>query len=504
MANAYSLLDMARSKFSYLTPAEVKLFINVPAGREVDCRTDDEELTNPANADSWGKDRVIYADKIEWLCLDPAAKLFVRHYGINIRGARIKNNLNLSFANLVYPIGLFYCVCGAIDVLYACLTSLNLSGSRIESLDASCSMSSGAMHLCDGFISHGEVRLIDATIGGKLDCCNGRFSPENGRAINANGVKASDALLCNGFEAVGEVNLVGGIISGLLDCEDGKFINPQGDAIAADSIKVAGSIYMRKGFKAEGKIDLRVSIIENSFEWTNVSEPEMTKLDLRGAKVKIFHDDSESWPKPDNLLIQGLDYERLDDNAPKDAKDRIDWLRRQPQDEFRPQPYEQLAKVLRESGREEDAKKILIEKNWNQIRSGKMPFFARLWRRITGWTIGFGYRPMRALWIALFIIALGVGCFTWGNQTGKMTPVKKGEITYADGQGNVALSKDYPRFYSIIYSIDLFVPLVDLQQVSYWMPSGSVLLSCYMWLHIVAGWILSTLLVVSLTGLLRT
>jgi hypothetical protein len=179
-------------------------------------------------------------------------------------------------------------------------------------------------------------------------------------------------------------------------------------------------------------------------------------------------------------------------------------LNRQPEGQFWPQPYEQLAKVLRQSGREEDAKKILIEKNWKQIKSGKMPFFTRQWRRFLGWTIGFGYRPMRPLWIALVIIALGAVCFEWGKRADMMTPVKKGEYTYVDGQGNVQLSTAYPRLYSIIYSIDLFVPLVELQQVSYWMPTGTVWLSCYMWFHIVAGWVLSTLLVVSLTGLLRT
>ena len=66
----------------------------------------------------------------------------------------------------------------------------------------------------------------------------------------------------------------------------------------------------------------------------------------------------------------------------------------------------------------------------------------------------------------------------------------------------------------------MFVPLVDLHQARYWLPNankGSVLfdvkglclltgglLYFYMWIHIIMGWVLTTLLIVGLTGLIRS
>ena len=66
-----------------------------------------------------------------------------------------------------------------------------------------------------------------------------------------------------------------------------------------------------------------------------------------------------------------------------------------------------------------------------------------------------------------------------------------------------------------MYSVDTFVPLIDLHQSKYWLPNAKRgnkllglhiggLLRLYLWIHIVMGWALTTLLVVGLTGLVRT
>jgi hypothetical protein len=53
-----------------------------------------------------------------------------------------------------------------------------------------------------------------------------------------------------------------------------------------------------------------------------------------------------------------------------------------------------------------------------------------------------------------------------------------------------------------------FVPFIDLKQKGYWIPDAStsygnwVLL--YLWLHIIAGWILTTLWVAGFSGLVRS
>lgn len=81
-------------------------------------------------------------------------------------------------------------------------------------------------------------------------------------------------------------------------------------------------------------------------------------------------------------------------------------------------------------------------------------------------------------------------------------------------------SEDYPKFNSFMYSLDVFVPLINLHQAEYWLPNANRaqelrklrwlrwrtggLLCVYLWIHTFAGWILTTLLILALTGLVRT
>jgi hypothetical protein len=82
---------------------------------------------------------------------------------------------------------------------------------------------------------------------------------------------------------------------------------------------------------------------------------------LVNGRVGLLDDDEASWPAPDNLQLNGLVYTAVAAGL-MDAKKRLVWLARQPSTPFRPQPYQQLAKVLRESGHETDAKRVLIAK----------------------------------------------------------------------------------------------------------------------------------------------
>ena len=77
----------------------------------------------------------------------------------------------------------------------------------------------------------------------------------------------------------------------------------------------------------------------------------------------------------------------------------------------------------------------------------------------------------------------------------------------------------YPRFNSIIYSAEMFVPPVKFYQAEYWLPNanrGSLVLPCgcvtltwggalrgYLWFHIAAGWFLTTIWVAGLTGVIK-
>jgi len=75
-------------------------------------------------------------------------------------------------------------------------------------------------------------------------------------------VKGS-VFLSRGFRAQGEVRLVGAQIAGDLDCDGGTFMNPprenisgSGTALNGDGITVMGNIFLRENFRAEGEVYL--------------------------------------------------------------------------------------------------------------------------------------------------------------------------------------------------------------------------------------------------------
>ena len=229
---------------------------------------------------------------------------------------------------------------------------------------------------------------------------------------------------------------------------------------------------------------------------------EEAELDLRSAKIGTLWDEKKSWPKKGNLYLHGLVYDSLDDMAPKDAKSRIEWLRLNGGKEFSPQPYEQLAEVLKRSGHEEDAKEVLIAKNEDYAKlDTELSMAQKFWYKILGPMIGYGYRPLKAFLPILIIIVLGWVLFWSGYQKGVISP----------------MAEDHPVFQPLVYSIDMFLPVVNLYQGNYWLPDASkVWFECksvkisswwllgYLRIHIMAGWVLTTLLLGGLTGLIRT
>ena len=57
-----------------------------------------------------------------------------------------------------------------------------------------------------------------------------------------------DVFLRKGFQAQGEVQLIGAAITGDFDCDGGIFYNPLGTALNAERMTVGGALLLRAGF----------------------------------------------------------------------------------------------------------------------------------------------------------------------------------------------------------------------------------------------------------------
>lgn len=474
----------------------------------------------------------------------------VHEYGVRLQGAWIKGAIRLDNVESRGSLGLLDCwIAERVVAQDATFTNFALSGCRMPGLKADRLVVKGSVFLKDGLTATGEVKLPGAQIGGNLECTGGKFCNAGkdggalGCALNADGIEVTgDVFLDEGFTATGEVRLLGAHIGGVLSCSGGTFRNadkdgkPQGNALAADSIVVMGGFFVRAA----------------SF---------LGRIDLSAAHVASLVDDSICWPDC-SLILDGFQYDRVA-ASPMDAAMRIGWLEKQyPShlgNDFRPQPWEQLIKVLREMGHSAEAAEVAMAKQRALRKAGKIGqrrpdprysglhlkldriwvsganLFARVWHRIYGRLAGFGYRPTGILMWMVIVAGLSGAYFSTAADAGLMAPTSAEVFTHKElhddlnsrGDDSAScgiqrevsparywpacteLPSEYTAFNPWWYSIDLILPLVDLQQDSQWNPAatytdaggtmrtlpGGVLARLFMWFEILFGWFASLMFV---------
>jgi sRNA-binding regulator protein Hfq len=445
----------------------------------------------------------------------------------------------------------------------------------------------GSVFLRRGFSAEGEVRLHVAHIGGNFDCAAGAFVSPGRRALSADGAKVTGSVFFrDGFNAKGQVGLPFMDIGLILDCSAGKFVERGGDelsALRADGVKVRGSVFLSRGFSVEGEVRLHSAdiggdlncegakfatdsrflakrmTVRGGFFWRSLEPHTQVTVSLIDTCTGPIFDDSKSWPESGHLALDGFAYARIAGGT-TNAKHRLDWLHLQTVEEppwvrrvahaalygghtvswepkdwpgFRPQPHQQLARVLREAGDNVGARRVLIDMENRLRKYGNLKFLAWLWRWILRVTIGYGYRPWYALFWVTFCVALGSALCS--HYTALITPSDRetySEMHFAVDSCIARTPKYYQPFSPIVFSLDTFLPIINLGQKDHWMPNPNCgsrlvprwawitsvtfgwlnsdwltsgwLLRLYLWFHILFGWLLTTLVVAGLTPIIRS
>ena len=368
---------------------------------------------------------------------------------------------------------------------------------------------------CGLFRARKECALIfvNADIGGNLSCSTSQFHVQDACEMKALGGDrmrvGGDFLMDLGFQAEGLTVFNGARIGGNLNCNNGVF----NGGLSAENVRVAGSAFMRK---ATGQGDAKFT----------------------SAKVGTLADDEQLWGTL-GVVLDGFEYDRfVGDGVPTDAEARIKWLAKRPDDApFSPQPYERAAKVLRDMGKSIDAWDIEREKRRlerterDSDNALKVPLLRRLWGRTIDALTDFVYRPWKTLGWAAPIVLAGALLFNFADENGRMVPHQPVVLAHADYKAETIppcaefkcpperrptavvkrLFPDYPEFNALVYSADVFIPFFALHQEPYWYPNPSDsdreillwILPLWYWLEIGAGWILTSLFLLSVTGVLR-
>ena len=497
LAAGVTLERMARAEFGDLSAAEVRM-LHIAPTRDIawasTSQNPDDPINDPAKAAVWGPERTIRAEMIEWLLSDAIAAKLVHQSGLAVKAARIIGKLDLSYLTINAPVMLVICAINdGVDLRYAHYQSLDLRGSWTGPITGDLSVAQSDVVLRYGH--YGEVSFYRAEIGGNLEANGGQFvGDEPLSAVDAT-IKG-DALFHEDFTTGGIVDFRLARVGRSLSFNHARFTGKNDNGLNAERATISGTLY-----------------------WVEVQTTAQTALDLDDAHAGALWDDEKSWPTAGNLSLDGFVYSEFS-GGPQDSASRLTWLGRQRLAmQARSQPYRQLALVLREAGRPEGAVNVAIAREDALTKFGTGGFGERLWRLILDAVLGYGYRPLRAIWWILLFVLTGTVLFRRGYVLRTITPTEADayEVFVKTGEP----PPHYPPFNSFVYSLENFLPVVDLHQGEYWRPnprhsatrgdrSGrpgdaflAPVLRWYLWLHILAGWTITPLLFAGLAGLLR-
>lgn len=384
----------------------------------------------------------------------------------------------------------------------------------------------GNVLLHNGFVAEGGVDLPGAQIGNNLACDAGILKNSGGTALNADSVNVRGFVFFRaGFSADGEVNLLSAQIGDNLECDAGTFRNSGGIALNADRVGVQGDVLLRDGFIAEGEVRLADSVVRGTIVWTGVRNPDRLSLNLSNASAGAICDDKSCWPGPGKLNLDGFIYNHITSGL-TDTKNRLAWLKLQ--QPFTPQPYRQLAKVMHNAGVDRGARRVLFAMEdhlWKEERT----LAATLFRWPLSLVVGYGYYPIRALAGLAILVLVGCGVFAAARLAGAMVP--RDEAAYAQFKATGHAPSHYEPLEPFVYSLENSLPLVKLGQTDRWGPDPAPnshppssttpettnagypgttslftsprFLFAFQRLQVLFGWILATLFVAGVTGIVQ-
>lgn len=380
----------------------------------------------------------------------------------------------------------------------------------------------GNVLLLNGFVAEGGVDLPGAQIGNNLSCDGGVFRNARSTALNADSVNVRGfVFMRGGFSAEGEVNLLSAQIGDNLECDGGSFKNAAGKALNADRVCVQGDVLLRDGFSGDGEVSFANSITKGTLVWTGVRNAERVSLNLSNASAGAITDDKSCWPAPGKLNLDGFVYEHIASGL-TDTKNRLAWLALQ--QPFTPQPYRQLAKVMRNAGVDRGARRVLFaleDHLWREERTVS----SALLRAPLSLVVGYGYYPLRALVGLVILVLAGWGIFAAARSARAMVPTD--ERAYELFKTTGATPAHYQPLEPLVYSLENSLPLVKLGQTDRWQPDPSPganvahptgagladpprtatltskLLFAFQRLQVLLGWILATLFIAGVTGIVQ-
>jgi hypothetical protein len=256
---------------------------------------------------------------IRFLVLGGDEQAVVHEKGVRLSGARISGQLDLDGCIAAAPILLSGCQFDEQIVLKdSSLKGCGLFDCTVNGIQGDRLQCDGSFHFKAGSLSNGELRFLEATIGGAFDLNGSKISVDEGDALSCDGMTVGgDILLGAGFNATGPTRLLGVDVGGDLNCIGGRFEGTTEPALSCERSVVGGSVFFRNGFHAAGEARLHGLRIGGNFDCAAARFDNPDGISLRADKMHIgrnafLRNGCHSWGtfRLDGVTIEGtLDFE---------------------------------------------------------------------------------------------------------------------------------------------------------------------------------------------------
>jgi len=283
-----------------LSEPEQALWSGFPRGAGVDLRTGNPDADDSAGGRHWDEARVIRAEVIAALMLG-AQPGEVGHIPlISLKGARITGQLALSFADVRTALLLEDCYFEERpDLYWASLGFTSLRRCVVPGMVASGLRVNGHLRLL-ACSFHGQVTLRGASIAGALLLDGSRMSNPGGWSLDAERLKvAGDVHMNEGFISEGELRLFNARIGGWLSLVEARLSAPAKLALSADDIHTGGSIYAHRA-DIEGQVRLQHAALKGGLYLSEAHLRNSGGPAILGARL-----DAEEGLFLDNLTCEG-------------------------------------------------------------------------------------------------------------------------------------------------------------------------------------------------------
>jgi uncharacterized protein YjbI with pentapeptide repeats len=290
----------------------------------------------------------------------------------------------------------------------------------------------------------GNLELVESTVNGTLDC----DSINVGRIV----------LLARGATFLGPISLIFAKIGRNLELAGGAF----GNQVDITGARIGSELRLGSARHPPATWQARSALI------------------LHNASVDTIQDSPQAWP--DRLDLNGFNYQSLGGINATDKDSMLErslawfetWLAKQ--ERYAAQPYERLAICLKNNGKSEMVTAIRYAGSERERRESS-GWWRYIWLTIFKYSVGYGYRPWRALGWAAALVLLGAA------------------VLQISAEG---LRNNMP--YGFAYSFDMLLPLVKLRESHYKID----LLGWaryYFYGHKIMGYLLASFLIAGLSGL---